>query len=307
MMSSPGTLHDFVLNLLSDPALKAAFAADAQGCLEQAGLADITAVDVQEVIPLVLDLVPDIDGLPAVDGVDLDLPADELLADGPLGAISQLQAVASQLTSSGLSLSDIHTSSAGVLAADGNGLNIIAANRTLGEYTSTNIGLDGDFSAVGDVASVLDQTTSPLTGSVLDVADTGVSTIDSAALDTVSSVVPGTDSVVGHLGGVTGLADGLLGTVGGGDAGLGNVLGVSGLDDLSHGALNVHSTETVVSAQGVAGSVVGTATGVAHSATGLAGDTAGVGNVLGGVTDTVGQVTHGVPVVGDLGLDGLLG
>ncbi|ANZ36529.1 hypothetical protein BBK82_11095 [Lentzea guizhouensis] len=307
MMSSPGTLHDFVLNLLSDPALKAAFANDAQGTLEQAGLADITALDVQEVIPLVLDLVPDIDGLPAVDGVDLDLPADELLADGPLGAISQLQAVASQLTSSGLSLSDIHTSSAGVLAADENGLNIIAANKTLGEYTSTNIGLDGDFSAVGDVASVLDQTTSPVTGSVLDVADTTVSTVDSTALTTVSAVVPGTDSVLGQLGGVTGLADGLLGAVGGGDAGLGKVLNVSGVNDLAGGNFSVHSVETVDSAENVLGGVTGTATGVVHSATGLAGDTAGVGDVLGGVTGTLGNVTHNVPVVGDLGLDGLLG
>ncbi len=303
MMSSPGTLHDFVLNLLSDPSLKAAFAADAQGTLEQAGLADITAVDVQEVIPLVLDLVPNLDGLPAVDGVDLDLPADELLADGPLGAISQLQAVASQLTTSGLSLSDIHTSSAGVLAADENGLNIIAANKTLGEYTSTNVGLDGDFSAVGDVASVLDQTTSPVAGTVLDVADTATSTVDSTALGTVSSVVPGTDSVFGQLGGVTGLADGLLGTVGGADASLGNALNVSGLNDLTSGTLNVHSSETVVSAEGIAGNAVGTVTGVAHTATDLVGDTAGIGNVVGTVTDA----THGLPVVGDLGLDGLLG
>ncbi|KOV89723.1 IniB N-terminal domain-containing protein [Nocardia sp. NRRL S-836] len=303
MMSSPGTLHDFVLNLLSDPSLKAAFAADAQGTLEQAGLSDITAVDVQEVIPLVLDLVPDLDGLPAVDGVDLDLPTDELLADGPLGAISQLQAVASQLTSSGLSLSDLHTSSAGVLAADGNGLNIIAANKTLGEYTSTNIGLDGDFSAVGDVASVLDQTTSPVTGTVLDVADTATSTVDSTAVGAVTSAVPGTDSVFGHLGGVTGLTDGLLGTVGGADATLGHTLNVGGLHDLSTGTIGVQSSETTVGVEHIAGSAVGHATGVAHTATGLVGDTAGVGHVVNTVTDA----THGLPVVGDLGLDGLLG
>lgn len=296
MMSSPSTLHDFVLNLLSDPALKAAFATDAQGTLEQAGLADITAQDVQEVIPLVLDLVPAVDGLPAIDGVDLALPTDDLLAGGPLGAISQLQAVASQLTSSGVSLSDIHTSSAGVLAADENGFNLIAANKTLGEYTSTNIGLDGDFSAVGDVTSVLDQTASPVTGTALDVADTATSTVGSTAV-TATSLVPGTDSFLGQLHGVTGLADGLLGTVGGADASLGGALNVSGLHEISTGTVDVSSTDTVANVHSVAGNVVDTATG-------LVGDTAGVGNVVNDVT----HVTDGgLPVVGDLGLDGLLG
>ncbi|SFR28941.1 hypothetical protein SAMN04488564_11649 [Lentzea waywayandensis] len=292
-MIQPSTLHDFVLNLLSDPSLKDAFAADAQGTLEQAGLADITAVDVQEVIPLVLDLVPAVDGLPAVDGIDLALPTDDLLAEGPLGAISQLQAVTSQLTSSGLSLSDLHTSSAGVLAADENGFNLIAANKTLGQYTSTNVGLDGDFSAVGDVTSVLDQTASPLTGTVLDVADTATATVD-APLDGVTSAVPGVDGVLGHLGGVTGLAHDALGVLGGGDANLG-ALNVSGLGDLADGNLTAHSTETVITAQN-------TASGVVDTATGLVGDAGGVGNVLG----TVNDVTHNVPVVGDLDL-GLLG
>jgi hypothetical protein len=298
-MTQPSTLHDFVLNLLSDPSLKDAFAADAQGTLEQAGLADITAVDVQEVIPLVLDLVPAVDGLPAVDGIDLALPTDDLLAEGPLGAISQLQAVASQLTSSGLSLSDLHTSSAGVLAADENGFNLITANKTLGQYTSTNIGLDGDFSAVGDVTSVLDQTASPLTGTVLDVADTATATVE-APLDGVTSAVPGADGILGGLGGVTGLGHDALGVLGGGDANLG-VLNVSGLGDLADGNLTAHSTETIGQVTNAATGVVDTATGLTGSATGLAGDH-GVGNVLGTVTD----VTDNVPVVGDLDL-GLLG
>ncbi|WP_329787933.1 IniB N-terminal domain-containing protein [Lentzea sp. DG1S-22] len=301
-MIQPSTLHDFVLNLLSDPALKDAFANDAQGTLEQAGLADITALDVQEVIPLVIDLLPATPaGLPAIDGVDLALPTDDLLSDGPLGAISQLQAVASQLTSSGLSLSDLHTSSAGVLAADADGLNLIVANKTLGEYTSTNIGLDGDFSAIGDVTSVLDQTTSPLTGTVLDVADTATATVD-APLAGVTSTVPGVDGALGHLDGVTGLAHDALGVLGGGDANLG-VLDVSGLGDLADGTLTAQSTETVATVSHTATGVVGTVTGVGGTATGLVGD-AGVGNVLGTVSD----VTHNVPVVGDaLDLGGLLG
>ncbi|USX49486.1 IniB N-terminal domain-containing protein [Lentzea sp. HUAS12] len=295
-MIQPTTLHDFVLSLLSDPALKTAFANDAQGTLEQAGLADITAVDVQEVIPLVLDLVPAVDGLPTIESLDLNLPADDLLAEGPLGAISQLQAVASQLTSSGVSLSDLHTSSAGVLAADADGLNLLIGNNTLGDITSAGLGLGGDFSVVGDVTSVLDQTTSPLTGTVLDVADTATATVD-APLEGVTSTVPAVDGVLGELTGVTGLAHDALGVLGGSDVLLGG-LHAGGIDTLSTGNVAVHSTETVADVHNTVTGVVGTATG---TATGLVGD-AGVGNVLGTVTD----VTHNVPVVGDLDL-GLLG
>ncbi|SEP90824.1 IniB N-terminal domain-containing protein [Lentzea albida] len=298
-MIQPTTLHDFVLSLLSDPALKTAFANDAQGTLEQAGLADITAVDVQEVIPLVLDLVPAVDGLPTIESLDLNLPADDLLAEGPLGAISQLQAVASQLTSSGVSLSDLHTSSAGVLAADADGLNLLIGNNTLGDITSAGLGLGGDFSVVGDVTSVLDQTTSPLTGTVLDVADTATATVD-APLEGVTSTVPAVDGVLGELTGVTGLAHDALGVLGGSDVLLGG-LHAGGIDTLSTGNIAVHSTETVADVHSTVTGVVGTATGVTGTATGLVGD-AGVGNVLGTVTD----VTHNVPVVGDLDL-GLLG
>ena len=306
-MTQPSTLHDFVLNLLSDPSLKDAFAADAQGTLEQAGLADITAVDVQEVIPLVIDLLPATPaGLPAIDGVDLTLPTDALLADGPLGAISQLQAVASQLTSSGVSLTDLQTSSAGMLAANGDGFKFAAENSSLGEYSRVGLGLDGDFSAVSDVTSVLDQTTSPLTGTALDVADTATATVD-APLHGVTSAVPGVDGILGQLGGVTGLGHDALGVLGGGDVSLG-VLNTSGLDDLSNGDVGLHSLDTVGQVTHTATGLVGTATGVAGSATG----DHGVGNVLGGdhgvgnVLNTVTDVTHNVPVVGDLDL-GLLG
>ncbi|MCP2250528.1 IniB N-terminal domain-containing protein [Lentzea aerocolonigenes] len=301
-MIQPSTLHDFVLNLLSDPSLKAAFAADAQGTLEQAGLADITAVDVQEVIPLVLDLVPAVDGLPAVNDLDLSLPTDDLLAEGPLGAISQLQAVTSQLTSSGLNLSELHTSSAGVLAADEHGLNLIAANKTLGQFTSTNLGLGGDFSVIGDVTSVLDQTASPVTGTALDVADTATSTVDST-LSTATSVVPGTDGILGHLGGVGDLTHDTLGVLGGTDASLGGALNVSGLTDLSTGNVNLSSHDTIGQVTHAATGVVDTATGVTHSATSVVGDTAGVGNVVGNVT----HVASDLPVVHDLDLGGLLG
>lgn len=304
MMQSPSTLHDFVLNLLSDPSLKAAFAADAEGTLEQAGLADITAVDVQEVIPLVIDLLPATPaGLPAVDGVYFDGVVEDALAEGPLGAISQLQAVASQLTQSGVSLSDISSSSAGLLAADENGLTVWAGTNTADVYGAGAVKLNGDFSAVGDVTSVLDQTASPVTGTALDVADTATSTVDST-LATATGVVPGADGLLGQLTGVTGLADGLLGTVGGADASLGGALQVTGLGSVAEGNVGLQSHDTVGQVTGIAGNAVGTVSGVADHATGLVGDTAGVGNVVGSVTGVAGDL----PVVGDgLDLGGLLG
>ncbi|RAS64077.1 hypothetical protein C8D87_106483 [Lentzea atacamensis] len=303
MIESTSTLHDFVLNLLSDPALKAAFANDAQGTLEQAGLADITAVDVQEVIPLVIDLLPATPaGLPALESVALSGLPQDVLEDGPLGAISQLQAVASQLTTQGVSLGDITSSSAGLLAADENGLTVWAGTNTANVFGAGEVKLGGDFSAVGDVTSVLDQTASPVAGTALDVADTATSTVD-GTLGTVTSTVPGVDGVLGNLVGVTGLGHDALGVLGGGDAALGNVLNVGGLDTLSTGTVDVKVPEAVGGVENAASGVVNTATGLTHSATGLVGDTAGVGNVLGNVTD----VAHNLPVAGDLDLGGLLG
>src|SRR5262249_3879389 len=51
----PQTLHSFTLNLLTDPQAMAAFQQDPAAALSQAGLADLTPQDVQEVIPLVMD------------------------------------------------------------------------------------------------------------------------------------------------------------------------------------------------------------------------------------------------------------
>jgi len=52
------TLHEFALNLLSDPQALTAFNADPQGVLNAAGLGDVNAADVHEIIPLVMDTAP---------------------------------------------------------------------------------------------------------------------------------------------------------------------------------------------------------------------------------------------------------
>jgi hypothetical protein len=52
------TLHEFTLGLLSDAPTRELFAADPTGVLQSAGLGDITAADVHDVLPLVLDMAP---------------------------------------------------------------------------------------------------------------------------------------------------------------------------------------------------------------------------------------------------------
>ncbi|MBE1579405.1 IniB N-terminal domain-containing protein [Amycolatopsis roodepoortensis] len=109
-MGSVQTLHDFTLNLLNDTAARAAFATNPQQVLADAGLGDINAADVHEVVPLVLDFVPvgtvtDLTGntaatadnlagfgvTNAVDGTDGEC------ADGVQGAIDQLTALTAGL------------------------------------------------------------------------------------------------------------------------------------------------------------------------------------------------------------------
>src|SRR6266581_4234524 len=77
-MQSPLTLHDFVINLLSDADARAAFDLDPDGALRAAGLGDVTPADVRDVLPLVADYVP-----AHVAGLDTSLPE---FASSALGA-----------------------------------------------------------------------------------------------------------------------------------------------------------------------------------------------------------------------------
>ncbi|MGA6165777.1 IniB N-terminal domain-containing protein [Amycolatopsis magusensis] len=82
------TLHDFVLNLLTDDAARSAFAADPTAVLSDAGLGDVTAQDVQEVLPLVADQA----GLPVTDLLGA------LPTDGVEDAVQTLEFFAHQVT-----------------------------------------------------------------------------------------------------------------------------------------------------------------------------------------------------------------
>ncbi|GGU57246.1 IniB N-terminal domain-containing protein [Lentzea flava] len=79
--AEPTTLHDFTLGLLTDLDAREAFQQDPLGCLEAAGLSDITAGDVHDILPLVLDAasVPNVEGIEDILG-GTELPAvDSLL------------------------------------------------------------------------------------------------------------------------------------------------------------------------------------------------------------------------------------
>jgi hypothetical protein len=93
MEQADQTLHDFVLNLLGDSQALAAFEQDPAAVLDHAGLSDISAADVQEVIPLVVDFVPAHADM--LDSIMSQLPLDSVT--GQLGAIQQLQFVTQAL------------------------------------------------------------------------------------------------------------------------------------------------------------------------------------------------------------------
>jgi hypothetical protein len=94
VQAAPQTLHDFVLNLLSDPQALTSFEQDPAAMLDHAGLNQISAADVQEVMPLVIDFVPA--HAEALDSVLSQLPLDSV-DTGQLGAIQQLQFVTQAL------------------------------------------------------------------------------------------------------------------------------------------------------------------------------------------------------------------
>jgi hypothetical protein len=91
-MALEQSLFHFVFHLVSDPEQLTAFQSDPAGALADAGLSDINATDVLEVLPLVSD------NLPATSGLET------LLADLPstgqaISGIEQLQAVAYAVSS----------------------------------------------------------------------------------------------------------------------------------------------------------------------------------------------------------------
>jgi hypothetical protein len=217
-MATP-TLHDFVLNLLVDPAARTAFELDPEGVLTDAGLGDITEADVQEVIPLVVDYAP-IGGLtglvaadePVLGGIDGDVT----------GAVRQLQDITQLATAGtghghgpGSDLSVNATAAAGVsvnldgLPLAGGGVPVLGGGfglSPLGDPAGTLDAVDpalepvlGTVAPVTGVAEPVLQATDPVlhtadpvlhtTDPLLHTADPILGTVD-VTLDTVTALHP---------------------------------------------------------------------------------------------------------------------
>ncbi|HEX7661723.1 MAG TPA: IniB N-terminal domain-containing protein [Pseudonocardiaceae bacterium] len=91
-MALEQSLFQFVFNLASEPQQLAAFQSDPAGALDAAGLSDVSADDVREVLPLVAD------NLPATSGFESLLATLPVPGEAASG-IAQLQAVASAVSS----------------------------------------------------------------------------------------------------------------------------------------------------------------------------------------------------------------
>ncbi|SCL27702.1 hypothetical protein GA0074692_2397 [Micromonospora pallida] len=288
------TLHDFVLDLLTNPDARSAFDLDPEGALREAGLTDITATDVQDVVPLVVDYAP-------VQGVTSLAPLGDQLGSvvpvtDPTDVIGQLQNVTQQVAVTTPATNvDVNAGVLGAISVDPAGLSA-GAELPFGLTVGTGpAAVDADLSATYDVVNTLD-------------ADlVGGPAVDDLVDDVTNPVLPpsgGTlDPVTGPLGGVDGLLGGdPLGTIGG----LGGQLGGGGLAPDVPG--------TVDSVTGQVGGVTDHVGGVVDGVTGTeitGGVSGGLGGNLGGVGGDLGggvEINDGAPAGGGLlGLtDGLL-
>jgi hypothetical protein len=203
-MESPQTLHDFVLNLLSNADARAAFQLDPQGALHDAGLSDIDASDVRDVIPLVVDYAPT-RTMPALDTTLSQLTTTA----GPAGAIQQLQLVTQQLPP--VLPTDVTMAATGAVAG------------------TASLAGSGDLSPVNDVAHTLDATA---------ITDT-TSTVTNTVTSTLSGVT-GTPDLSHPLSTVPDISH-VLGGGGGGILDLSGVLGGSGAVSGTGGSLDAHA------------------------------------------------------------------
>ncbi|WP_103347809.1 IniB N-terminal domain-containing protein [Amycolatopsis sp. CA-128772] len=319
-MDSVQTLHDFALNLLNDPTALAAFGTDPQGVLAAAGLGDVSAADVHEVIPLVLDYVP-VDSLPAVGGLPVvgDLSAVGTDATGIQGAIDQLTALTAGLglpaTSDlpvvgdlggelpgvgGLGLpavgdlghtvttvTDVTNTAAGVTALAGDVTGSLGLGNDLAQ--SIDAGALGNLgSAVtgavesGNVVGQADQVVTGVTGHVAAPVHAGDLT------GAVTGAVTGATDVTNHVGDFTGTLKNV------GDLDLKHVGGEL-TNTVQHSIGDItHNTVTTVTG----------AAGVDHNSVGDIASNNGVDavhDVVSGVTDNLSHNALGNIHVGDLG------
>jgi hypothetical protein len=233
-MNPAQTLHDFTLNLLNDSAARSAFGADPERALSDAGLGDVTAADVHEVVPLVLDFAPVSslgDQAFALDSIDSQLGAidqlkaltqnlgvsDQITETNLLNSVSGVTAITQDVTGAFSSANDLSHSLDSSIGDTANPVTAVTGavgDVTGGDLTSgiTN-GLTSDLTG-GDVTGALDGgdltsgLTSGLSSSLTDGADltNGIGDLGSTVGDITSPLHAVTDlgGVTGHLGDIAG-------------------------------------------------------------------------------------------------------
>jgi hypothetical protein len=277
MEQADQTLHDFVLNLLSDTQALAAFEQDPAAVLDHAGLSDISAADVQEVIPLVIDYVPA--HAETLDAVLSQLPLDSV-DTGQLGAIQQLQFVTQ-------ALGGIPT------FTDGGAL----GNSVVNGFYHLNTDAEGGVWGHAGLETPLGGAAASLTGDVE--RGLNVAAWDHSGLGhgTADLQVPGLDSVPSGftaLGDVTDLLDGntASGTVGNAATTAANLL--SGAADLTAGALT-NPTDVVGALNNPVAAVSALAgTGNSFALAGVEALPAPVSDTASHIVQTVGTDVQGV-------------
>src|SRR4051794_27905340 len=209
MKFSP-TLQDFVLNLIYDPGARSAFELDPHGTLEAAGLSDITAADVQDVLPLVLDYAP-LGTVPATAGLSqVDEVTTGVAHLDVAGAVAHLQSITTQVGSG--AYSDLGVAAAGTMTAD----------HLVSGVVNTGLSVTGGLDLSHDPAAGLDAVAhAPVAqhAAVAGTLDTTITTatdlsgslgVDTGSLD-VAGVHEATSSLTGSLaGGLGGSVDGTL-------------------------------------------------------------------------------------------------
>ncbi|WP_433796729.1 IniB N-terminal domain-containing protein [Actinoplanes sp. CA-252034] len=273
-MTSP-TLQDFVLNLIYDPAARSAFELDPEATLRHAGLDDITATDVQQVLPLVIDSAP-VAGLTGPDGLD-DLTTGVASLD-VAGAVAQLQAIAAHVAPHD-TLAEVNASSSVNVTALGLSTDGLTGDLDLGLGTSVSV---GGLSADHDPELVVD--------SAVHSAVTTSSTF-------VAEPVPYDAGLTGDVGGVLDTVTNVPSVVEPATSGLLDVAGVHGATS-SIGSLiqpDLSGVTSLDAVDGLTDTVTGTVSGVGGTLDGLTGGLTGslTGGLLGGGHDVEQPATHG--------------
>ncbi|MCP2246767.1 IniB N-terminal domain-containing protein [Lentzea aerocolonigenes] len=180
-MATQITLHAFTLTLLGDLDARAEFQADPEGCLEAAGLGDISVAEVHEILPLVLD---------SASVVNVDALDKVLVEAGDLTAADSLKLVTGHVEGvTGVADAGAAPSAITALVTDFGGVGDVSHS------------LDATVLTAGDVVSDVSGHSAAAVTEVAGVADVhGVTDVlvKDIATDVVVKEVSDSDVVVKH-------------------------------------------------------------------------------------------------------------